>query len=124
MLETFVQIAHEETLDKVALTRSYDLERPHFACAMLIRSLILLAVLVSSAIADVEFVTPAAGSIVAGAKSLPVTWKESGVKPPLTSLTTYTMFLVAGGDAVESQVCIKAHERRRGAGAVVVTDSD
>ncbi len=74
---------------------------------MLIRFLILLAVLVTSAIADVEFVTPAAGSTLAGAKTLSVTWKESGVKPPITSLTTYTMFLVAGGDGVESQVCIQ-----------------
>lgn len=75
---------------------------------MLIRSLILLAVLVFSAIADVEFVTPAAGSTVAGAKTLSVTWKESGVKPPLTTFTTYTMFLVAGGDEVESQVCMQS----------------
>lgn len=103
-----VQNACEEILDKIiALPRSYELERPHFACAMLIRSLILLAVLVTSAIADVEFVTPAAGSTVAGAKTLSVSWKESGVKPPLTSFTTYTLFLVAGGDKVESQVCIQ-----------------
>lgn len=103
-----VQNAYEEILDKiVALPRSYDLERSHFACAMLIRSLILLAVLVTSAIADVEFLTPAAGSTVAGAKTLSVSWKESGVKPPLTSFTTYTMFLVAGGDEVQSQVCIQ-----------------
>lgn len=74
---------------------------------MLIRSLILLAVLVTSAIADVEFVTPAAGSTVAGAKTFSVSWKESGVKPLLTSFTTYTIFLVAGGDGVESQVCIQ-----------------
>lgn len=74
---------------------------------MLMSTLILLAVLVSFAIADVEFVTPAAGSIVAGAKTLSVTWKESGVKPPLTSFTTYTMFLVAGGNEVESQVYIQ-----------------
>lgn len=106
-MTTSEQNAHEEILDKVALPRSYDLERFHFACAMLIRSLILLAVLVTSAIADVEFVTPAAGSTVAAAKTLSVTWKESGVKPPLTSLTTYTMFLVAGGDGAESQACIQ-----------------
>lgn len=78
---------------------------------MLIRSLILLTALASSAIADVEFVTPAAGSTVAGAKTLSVTWKESGVKPPITSFTTYTMFLVAGGDEVESQVCIQLVKR-------------
>lgn len=85
---------------------------------MLIRSLTLLAALASSAIADVEFVTPAAGSTVAGAKTLSVTWKESGVEPPITSFTTFTLFLVAGGDDVESRVCIQsvkenASRRRR-----------
>lgn len=107
LLVTSVQNASGKVLDKIALPRNYDLERSHFACAMLIRSLILLAVLVISAIADVEFLTPAAGSTVAGATTLSVSWKESGVKPPLTSFTTYTMFLVAGGDGVESQVCIQ-----------------
>lgn len=78
---------------------------------MLTRSLSLLAALASFAIADVEFVTPAAGSTVVGAKTLAVAWKESGVKPPISSLTTYTMFLVAGGDEVESQVCIQPVQR-------------
>lgn len=78
---------------------------------MLVRSLTLLAALASSAIADVEFVSPAAGSTVAGAKTLSVTWKESGVKPPITSFTIYTVFLVAGGDDVESQVCIQPVKR-------------
>ncbi|MCJ1348741.1 hypothetical protein MMC31_006974 [Peltigera leucophlebia] len=96
----------EEVLNKAASPRSDDLEPPHFACAMLTRSLSLLAALASFAIADVEFVTPAAGSTVVGAKTLAVAWKESGVKPPISSLTTYTMFLVAGGDEVESQVQI------------------
>lgn len=90
---------------------------------MLIRSLTLLAALASSAIADVEFVTPAAGSTVAGAKTLSVTWKESGVEPPITSFTTFTLFLVAGGDDVESQVCIQSEKRMR-AGAAAVTDAD
>lgn len=101
----------EEVLNKAASPRSDDLEPPHFACAMLTRSLSLLAALASFAIADVEFVTPAAGSTVVGAKTLAVAWKESGVKPPISSLTTYTMFLVAGGDEVESQVCIQPVQR-------------
>ena len=109
-----VSVSHflnDEEVHKASLPQSYDLERPHLACAMLIRSLVLLAALASSAIADVEFVTPAAGSTVVGAKTLSVTWKESGVKPPITSFTTFTIFLVAGGDEVESQVCIQPMKR-------------
>lgn len=102
---------NDEEVHKASLPQSYASERPHLACAMLVRSLTLLAALASSAIADVEFVSPAAGSTVAGAKTLSVTWKESGVKPPITSFTTYTVFLVAGGDDVESQVCIQPVKR-------------
>lgn len=109
-----VSVSHflnDEEVHKASLPQSFDLERAHLACAMLIRSLTLLAALASSAIADVEFVTPAAGSTVVGAKTLSVTWKESGVKPPITSFTTFTIFLVAGGDEVESQVCIQPMKR-------------
>ena len=72
---------------------------------MLVKSLFLLAALAPFAIADVEFTSPAAGnSISAGGKTLSVTWKESGDDPPISSFTTYTLFLCAGGNEPESQV--------------------
>ena len=78
---------------------------------MLVRSFFVLAALVSLTTADVEFVTPSAGSTVAGGKTLSVTWKESGVQPPLSSFTTYTLFLCAGGNDVQSQVWNRIHTR-------------
>lgn len=72
---------------------------------MLIRSLFLLTALAPFAIADVQFVSPAAGnSIPGGGKTLSVTWKESGDDPAISSFTTYTLFLCAGGNDPESQV--------------------
>ncbi|MCJ1465627.1 hypothetical protein MMC07_004246 [Pseudocyphellaria aurata] len=72
---------------------------------MRIRSLFLLTTLAPFAIADVEFTSPAAGnSIAGGGKTLSVTWKESGDKPPISSFTTYTLFLCAGGNTPESQI--------------------
>ena len=72
---------------------------------MLIRIIAILPFLFTFANADVEFVTPAAGaSIVGGGKTLSVTWKESGVQPPISSLTSYTLFLCAGGNDAGSQV--------------------
>ena len=65
----------------------------------------LLTALVPFALADVEFVTPAAGnSIAGGGKAISVTWKESGIDPPISSFTGYTVFLCAGGNEEESQV--------------------
>lgn len=72
---------------------------------MLIRFLTLLAALAPLTFADVEFVTPDAGASVAGGgKTLTVEWKESGEKPPISSLTTYTIFLCAGGNDAANQV--------------------
>ena len=72
---------------------------------MLIRYLTLLALLTLDVVADVKFVTPAPGaSIAGGGKTLSVSWAESGEDPPLASLTTYTLFLCAGGNDAASQV--------------------
>lgn len=81
---------------------------------MLNRFLFLLAVLAQFASADVQFTTPSAGSSLAGGvkNTISVAWEESGDNPPLSSLTTYTIFLCAGGNDVPSQVglCYEAHE--------------
>lgn len=72
---------------------------------MLIRFLTLLALLAPTILADVEFVTPAPGaSLAGGGKTISVSWKDSGEDPKLASLTTYTLFLCAGGNDAASQV--------------------
>ena len=72
---------------------------------MLIGFLTLLALLASTILADVKFVTPAPGaSLPGGGKSISVSWVDSGEDPPLASLTTYTLFLCAGGNEAGSYV--------------------
>lgn len=72
---------------------------------MLIRYLTLLALIAPAIFADVNFVTPAPGaSIPGGGKTISVSWVDSGEDPPLASLTTYTLFLCAGGNDAPSQV--------------------
>ncbi|KIW05872.1 uncharacterized protein PV09_03072 [Verruconis gallopava] len=56
------------------------------------------------AIADVKFTSPAAGSSHAGGGSLQVTWEDSGTAPALSDLTTYQLFLCAGGNDASSIV--------------------
>jgi hypothetical protein len=71
---------------------------------MLIRSISLLSLLASVVLADVQFVKPTAGaSISGGGSTLSVSWEDSGDDPPLSSLTTYTLFLCAGGNDAASQ---------------------
>lgn len=57
----------------------------------------LLATLTPLALADVEFVSPAAGaSMPAGALS--ITWKESGTAPKISEFDSYVLELVLGGN--------------------------
>jgi len=65
---------------------------------MLLRLLVLLAAVAPYALADVQFTSPDAGATVEGGTTLSVKWKESGTSPPITSLTTYQLFLCAGGN--------------------------
>ncbi|KAL9131115.1 MAG: hypothetical protein Q9217_000877 [Psora testacea] len=69
---------------------------------MLIRLFAFLAAVASCVLADVEFTSPSAGATVAGGKTLAVEWKDSGDKPPISQLTTYQLFLCAGGNDQES----------------------
>lgn len=72
---------------------------------MLTRCFTLLALIAPVVFADVKFVTPATGaSIPGGGKTISVSWADSGEDPPLASLTTYTLFLCAGGNEAASQV--------------------
>lgn len=57
----------------------------------------VIAALTTSALADVEFLTPKAGaSIPAG--PLSVTWQDSGDSPSIDALSTYTLQVILGGN--------------------------
>ncbi|KAF2113317.1 beta-1,6-glucan boisynthesis protein-like protein [Lophiotrema nucula] len=49
--------------------------------------------------ADVEFTSPAANGPGLSAGSVSVAWKDSGDEPPISALTTYQLFLCAGGNS-------------------------
>jgi hypothetical protein len=67
-------------------------------CTMLWTPLALLAALARLAAADVEFVSPKAGAKLVGGGAIEVEWKDSGDKPAIADLTTYELFLCAGGN--------------------------
>ncbi|KAI4230414.1 MAG: hypothetical protein L6R36_000043 [Xanthoria steineri] len=62
----------------------------------------LLATLLPLALADVQFTSPAAGATLAAASPIAIKWKDSGDGTALTDLTTYTLFLCAGGNDAAS----------------------
>ena len=71
---------------------------------MLFRLLLLLAAVAPYTLADVEFTSPAAGATVTGGSTLDVEWKDSGTSPPISSFSTYQLFLCAGGNDAGSFV--------------------
>ncbi|RMZ76561.1 hypothetical protein DV737_g4777, partial [Chaetothyriales sp. CBS 132003] len=64
---------------------------------MIVRKVWLLAACFASAWADVEFLTPAAGSSHSSL-TLSITWEDSGTDPAISDLTSYQMYLCAGGN--------------------------
>jgi len=60
--------------------------------------LALLAAITPFALADIEFTSPAAGAKLTGGGSINIEWKESGNSPSISDLTTYQLFLCAGGN--------------------------
>ncbi|KAL2221453.1 putative beta-1,6-glucan biosynthesis protein [Thermoascus aurantiacus ATCC 26904] len=67
-----------------------------------IQPLSLLLALASAALADVEFITPVAGSTAKGGDIITVQWRDSGKDPKLSKLSRYDLFLCAGGDTEDS----------------------
>ncbi|KAL9101003.1 MAG: hypothetical protein Q9163_003688 [Psora crenata] len=53
-------------------------------------------------LADIRFTSPAAGATIAGGRTLTIEWEDSGEDPPLSELTTYELFLCAGGNDPDS----------------------
>ncbi|OCK76099.1 hypothetical protein K432DRAFT_408445 [Lepidopterella palustris CBS 459.81] len=65
---------------------------------MHLKLLALLAAITPIAFADVEFTSPKAGATLTGGGSITVEWKDSNNAPLLTDLTSYSLFLCAGGN--------------------------
>jgi hypothetical protein len=56
------------------------------------------------ALADVKFSEPSAGAnLTAG--QIEVRWEDSGIKPPISELTQYTLSLMVGGNDLNDMVC-------------------
>ena len=73
---------------------------------MLLTSLALLTTVTLFASADVQFTSPNAGATVAGGKAITINWKESGDKPAISDLLSYSLYLWAGGNEATEQVSI------------------
>ncbi|MCJ1277317.1 hypothetical protein MMC21_005129 [Puttea exsequens] len=69
---------------------------------MLLRLLSLIAAVAPYTLADIQFTSPSAGSTVTGGQTLKVSWKDSGDKPPMSDLSSYQLFLCAGGNDADS----------------------
>ncbi|KAL2005283.1 hypothetical protein VTN00DRAFT_2493 [Thermoascus crustaceus] len=68
----------------------------------LIQALSLVLALASAALADVEFMNPAAGATAKGGDTITVQWRDSGKDPKLSKLSRYDLFLCAGGNTEDS----------------------
>jgi hypothetical protein len=56
------------------------------------------------AVADVKFSEPSAGAnLTAG--QIEVRWEDSGINPPISELTQYTLSLMIGGNDLNDMVC-------------------
>ena len=56
--------------------------------------------------ADVKFSKPPAGSTIIGGGAISIAWGDSGAAPSLADLTSYQLFLVAGGQDDPSQMVV------------------
>ena len=70
---------------------------------------LVVTVFASLALADVEFTEPAAGAnLTAG--QIDVQWKDSGISPPISELTQYTLSLMVGGNDLNDMVSLLSAE--------------
>jgi hypothetical protein len=70
----------------------------------LTRSLPFVLVLLSKALADVEFTAPTRGTVLKSGDVVTVHWKDSGESPRISELLQYDLYLSAGGDTPGSHV--------------------
>lgn len=73
---------------------------------------VLLTAILPSVHADVKFTSPAGGETFPGGGSIKAAWTDSGAAPSISDLTTYQLFLCAGGNDPDTFVCL--HESRDG----------
>lgn len=66
---------------------------------------IMVAMFMTLALADVEFIEPSAGSSLT-AGQIEVRWKDSGINTPISELTQYTLSLMIGGNDLDNMVCL------------------
>jgi hypothetical protein len=67
--------------------------------------LVLLCSFASLCQADVRFTEPSAGAnLTAG--QIDVRWEDSGIDPPISELTQYTLSLMVGGNEDADMVCL------------------
>lgn len=67
--------------------------------------LVLLCTFASLGQADVRFTEPSAGAnLTAG--QIDVRWEDSGIDPPISELTQYTLSLMVGGNDNANMVCL------------------
>lgn len=67
---------------------------------------VLLTSILPSVHADVKFTSPAGGETFSGGGSIKAAWTDSGVAPSIADLTTYQLFLCAGGNDPNTFVCL------------------
>jgi hypothetical protein len=61
-------------------------------------SLILLLLFFKLCLADILFTSPSPGSVQANGAPLSISWVESGLSPLISELSSYQIFLCAGGN--------------------------
>ena len=78
---------------------------------MLVRLLSLVALL-PLALADVEFSSPSAGESIPAGSNIFIKWTDHHGGTPISELSGYTIFLIAGGDSDSTSVsfpCSRVH---------------
>ena len=55
-------------------------------------------------LADVLFTSPSPGSVLDANRAISISWVESGFSPPISDLTSFQLFLCAGGNDASSIV--------------------
>ena len=67
--------------------------------------LVLVCSFASISQADIRFTEPSAGdNLKAG--QIDVRWEDSGISPPISELTQYTLSLMVGGNDDQDMVCL------------------
>ena len=72
--------------------------------ARLLLPLAVFAAIAPYVRAGISFTSPKAGDKLVAGKAIDVEWTEGGTGPAITDLLTYTLFLIAGGNAGADQV--------------------